>query len=417
MKKLIMGFCIGIIVSGCHFNNPDAVQKQDSAPRDESRENSPIQNTDSQIEPYIAEDPGIWLYPARAQDEELWGFIDSKGMWVIEPRYSSASEFKNGIAFVCEGEDESEILIDKQGTHLFKIPEDMERGYSTFSDNLLCVSICNRISARYGYIDAKGNWIIEPRFTHANSFYEGLAVVQTISYNEEWDIWVPRSDYGYIDTMGNWVIRPTPLSTGSNFSCGLAVAKQDGKYGYIDRNMNWVIPPKFSEADSFCAGYAVARENGLNGVIDMKGEWVIEPSFEGSLYFTEEDIAHGVIGAEKIFAMQNNGYYYGGLIDLSGNWVVDPIFQDGLNFSGGLSFARYRVNEDDDSNAYLNGYVDINGNWAFEPRSSLAPNQFKGDLARASDIPPSLPRGEEYIEGYIDKTGNYVYSWKEKKDW
>ena len=35
----------------------------------------------------------------RARDEqELWGYINAKGEWVIEPQFESAGDFENGYA-------------------------------------------------------------------------------------------------------------------------------------------------------------------------------------------------------------------------------------------------------------------------------------------------------------------------------
>ena len=46
---------------------------------------------------------------------------------------------------------------------------------------------------RLGYINSRGGWIIEPRFSYAEPFADGLA-------------WVREGDrQGYIDITGSWV--------------------------------------------------------------------------------------------------------------------------------------------------------------------------------------------------------------------
>ena len=78
------------------------------------------------------------------------------------------------------------------------------------------------INGQYGYIDTSGNIVIQPQYTDAGMFSEGLACV------------VKGGKWGYIDTEGNEVI-PFIYDNANLFSNGLAEVSLNGKIGFIDK--------------------------------------------------------------------------------------------------------------------------------------------------------------------------------------
>lgn len=103
------------------------------------------------------------------------------------------------------------------------------------------------VQDRWGYVDETGEHVIQPQFSYADKFYEGMAV-----------------------------------------ACDL----DTGLYGYIDSFGEWVIPPQFDWASGFVNGYAVvamqSHENSggtyttgqKEGCIDIYGEYILEPEYE-----------------------------------------------------------------------------------------------------------------------------------------
>ena len=53
-----------------------------------------------------------------------------------------------------------------------------------------------RIGDKWGFIDTKGQYVINPQFDNAGEFSEGLAPVEI------------GGKYGFIDTKGQYVINP-----------------------------------------------------------------------------------------------------------------------------------------------------------------------------------------------------------------
>ena len=74
------------------------------------------------------------------------------------------------------------------------------------------------VNNRYGYINRAGEVVVEPRYTQAACFFEGLARV-----------WV-NGKWGYLDAAGKVVIRPQ-FRQSWKFSEGLARFENDGTFG------------------------------------------------------------------------------------------------------------------------------------------------------------------------------------------
>jgi hypothetical protein len=90
-----------------------------------------------------------------------------------------------------------------------------------------------RGECRVGYIDKTGKMVIEPKFSVAKNFSEGLAAVATFgSYDP--GLGVIFGSWGYIDKTGKVVI-PGEFQDVRSFSEGLAAVKIGGKWGYISR--------------------------------------------------------------------------------------------------------------------------------------------------------------------------------------
>ena len=109
-----------------------------------------------------------------------WGYKNEGGKVVIEPLYTEAFNFSEGMA--CVEQDE-----------------------------------------RCGFIDMTGECVIDIKYDTANSFSEGLAVV---SINDK---------CSYIDKTGEVAI-PFEYESATSFVNDIALVKKDGKWGYMDRH-------------------------------------------------------------------------------------------------------------------------------------------------------------------------------------
>lgn len=140
----------------------------------------------------------------------LWGYIDTSGKFVVEPKFETAHEMYDGLALVETG-------------------------------------------GRFGYINNKGNFVMAPEFECACDFIDGQAQVQV------------KGKWGFIDQTGKFVVQPTRTEF-SLPSCSQAqpplsdselqrkqVAK---KWGFINKEGKLIIPARFDNAFDFRNGVA-----------------------------------------------------------------------------------------------------------------------------------------------------------------
>jgi len=155
-----------------------------------------------------------------------WGLIDTTGKLVVPAKFESIGYFSSGLAWA------------------------------------------KTANGLVGFIDTKGNWVIQPKFLKARDFdaESGLAMV---FIDDKW---------GYVDSSGEMYFFKQTEKT-YVFSEGLAIGLKNGKHGFINNNGDWVIEPKFDEVHKFIQGYAAIKVDGKWGLMDKKGEVVIEPKF------------------------------------------------------------------------------------------------------------------------------------------
>jgi hypothetical protein len=226
----------------------------------------------------VALEPGLdrgWefsegLAAAMWKGEQLWGFIDTTGKFVIEPRFPSHPD-----------------------------------GYvSSFSDGMAVV----QVKGRYGAIDRSGAFVIPPRFFDLSSFTNGFARVViegpciyipdgpcgsynlgvrgTRKGNEGKSEELSLCRFTFIDKSGK-VISSKRFDRARDFSEGLAPVQVGELWGYLDRTGSMAIPPRFADAEPFSLGLARVKIGDLYGYIDKSGDFVIKPQFEVAESFSD----------------------------------------------------------------------------------------------------------------------------------
>jgi hypothetical protein len=284
---------------------------------------------------------------------------------------------------------------------------------SSFSEGYARIFVGDKV----GFIDNKGNITIPPKFDSVSGFSEGLAYATT------------GNKYGYIDTSGNFVIEPkfyrcwdfkngyalvmqeiTSMGCfidkfgdiklkGKNFLVskyneGLINCPENGNWGFIDINGNFKIPPTYKYAREFSEGKAAVTPKKINGIVNKKELYAfINKDNEIVIppLFSGADIRF----TEGMCAVYDNGYGY---IDANGLLVIPCDFYLGQHFSEGLAVVR----PNGKNTNY--GFIDKMGTMTINPTFTVA-ESFRNGLA-------SVIIGNKYEDfkyGYIDKSGNYVW--------
>ena len=227
-----------------------------------------------------------------------------------------------------------------------------------------------------GYIDTKGNIVIEPQYIIAMNFSEDLACVIKD---------VDRGG-GYINKSGGLVIDYQFFGC-SEFHDGLAsVAKgEDDYFGYIDKNGNIAIDYQYKSASDFNNGIAVVTEkDNAISIINKTGKKIaaIDSKYE----------IHGGF-SEGLLLVKDGAYWT--YLNESGRPIFEAKqFDNASNFSNGLAAVTTISGKC--------GYIDKNGGWQITLNGCAYIGDFHNGLAAVQTLSDSSPR-------VIDKTGATKY--------
>ena len=207
-----------------------------------------------------------------------WGYVDSAGAEVIPLNYIWASTFSDGLARVqiatnnfavidttgnvvlgpglehqpgtyAEGMlalDRGERLeyVNSAGVTQIALPPEI-MSPQPFSGGLARVNMgSDGLGAKWGYIDANGEIVIDGQYMEAQDFSEGLAAVNlsrsismggfTESGNRRF---VLQGEWAFVNRTGEIVI-PGPFEQAYSFEKGLARVTVGDRVGYIDTQGN-----------------------------------------------------------------------------------------------------------------------------------------------------------------------------------
>jgi hypothetical protein len=218
---------------------------------------------------------GLALY----LNDPLYGFIDRTGALAIPVQFLDAYPFREGFArVVIEGP-----CLSRKGSCSFPGPFVLPFGSGARSPVPDC---------KYAFVDHSGNPISSERFDDASDFSEGLAAVMV------------KGKWGFIDKTGALVVKPQFESTGM-FSDGLSWVLQNGSFGFIDHNGELVIAPQFKYVQGFVDGLALVGDGPFDFTdghsywyVDRTGRRAFSDSFPLATSFFK-GLAHVKLPPEK----------------------------------------------------------------------------------------------------------------------
>lgn len=331
-------------------------------------------------------DSVVLLAPARY--EGMWGYINTRGEWVIEPQYGEAKNFHENLAEVImyKGDDIVSGFINPRNELVIQLPE---LNYSNISEGMLSYyenGVC-------GFMDSTGKKIIPAQFKYCSNFHNGKAMVVFKS-----------GKAGYINRNKQLLISPrwdTACSFQGNFA---VIGKRDPegkfKFGVIDHFGNLLIPPQYvfmtplSEGKSFVNAGGSYEKGVLKG-----GKWyLINLNKQSVLTLCDTTLNKEIINYSGYLRFKNGvtwfpGIHQGkvlfGLMNENTDYVVLPqyTFVNRLNEDAGGVFAGRKM-----------GFIDIHGK-QFIPCVYDVVGAFNNGYAW-------FKQGKKY--GYVDKKGDVI---------
>ncbi len=207
----------------------------------------------------------------------------------------------------------------------------------------------------WGFIDKKGNFVIKPKFVYAENFYEGLAyVVFDRTY---------RTHKGYIDKRGNVVISSEKIEKGNSFKDGYALVKIGDQYSYLDKQGNVVISSEKPNRE--CAFTMLGYHYSY---IDKYGNEMFSLPKGVKGY----DFSNGLARIEKKKGSKKKCGY----IDKKGHVVIPLRFDYADNFRNGLAVVGIKKYKNKSYTTFF--LIDNKGRVIFEKYHALIANV--GDL-------------------------------------
>jgi hypothetical protein len=209
---------------------------------------------------------GRALFAGTAEDGRyLYGFLNKQGKEVIPLKYESATDFIGGKAVVKVAEGKYD-LIDLNGKTLGSFSNAF---VGALSEGLMAFQ--HEAGGKFGYLNEKGEVVIEPSFTGAQAFKSGRAVVNT---DETF------FKYGLIDHTGKYIIEPIYndiLLIGENrIALGKAIDEKipfaGSKYSIADLNGRILTEFKYVNVMDYKNGYASASDTKNTFFIDKNGQ-------------------------------------------------------------------------------------------------------------------------------------------------
>lgn len=287
-------------------------------------------------------------------EDEKTGFVDKEGNLVIDCKYDNAGEegFQDGVARVYQ--DDEWGVIDKEENEI--VPFGKYYKIGAFENGIAQVEseTARDFTSETGYIDTQGNEIVEMSLDNLGLRYlnDGLAVKSTAKYN---DTSSSPSDtkYGYVNEKGDVVIEQK-YEKAADFSEGLAAVSEDGEnIGFIDTEGNLVIDYQFKNAMNFKNGYAIVNNGEKCGVIDTKGNLVVDYKYDYISSFSE-GLAAFVPDLSVDEDEQKCGY-----INEKGEVAIEPIYEaKGIIAYGYADFSEGLAAVCEDGNW---GYINYEG--------------------------------------------------------
>lgn len=221
--------------------------------------------TQVRLTPAQAEELGSLASLVQMPNERVYRMRRERGRWYVrfdEGMHSMVAKARAHIdAFEARARRDRPLPDDVTDPERFK-----KGGYRDQNGQIVKL---------YGYRDAAGRTVIEPRFSSASDFHEGLAAVR---FFYRW---------GFIDRAGRTAVAPH-FQRAENFSEGLAgVQSIHELWGFVDRTGRLAIPARFDRVRAFHEGLAAVRHNDLWGFINPSGTVVIPFQFDDADDFSD----------------------------------------------------------------------------------------------------------------------------------
>jgi hypothetical protein len=257
----------------------------------------------------------FYMGRALVQKNNKFGFVDLTGKPLTSFIYEKATHFsKDSVAFILNDKNQI-ICIDWNFKNKFVLYDAEE--VHNFSNGLAAV----RKNGKYGFINKKGNVVLNFEFDAVGKFIENCLAVA--KYEELKDSSYLK--WTFIDKTGKNIFNKE-FTDAHDFSEGFAAVTANGKSGWINKKGEFVFGNDFQDCKLFSEGFAAFKKGDSWGLINNKGKVVAQAN-----YFDVGEM-------HEHFATFSMGPKNVGFIDTAGKIVIQPQFESASNFKNGIAY-------------------------------------------------------------------------------
>lgn len=198
--------------------------------------------------------------------DPFYGYLDRDGGVIIPAIYQTATDFQDGVAVV-QTKDGQFQLLSRDTSVLYKYPYDYVGQYGQGM-----LAFREEGNSKYGFINKKGDVLIEPSFDGVQPFSEGRAVINKV---EDYTY-----SYGLIDQKGNILIEPTFSDINRLEEKRIALGKATNPdkpylgslYAIADLNGNLLSDYRYQAVLPYQQGYASAHDKDSTFFLNRDGK-------------------------------------------------------------------------------------------------------------------------------------------------
>lgn len=130
------------------------------------------------------------------------------------------------------------------------------------------------IGEKHGFIDREGQLVIDPTFSWAGAFNDGLAPVSR------------SGKFGFIDLSGMLQVALIYDSVAAFFRHNRAYVRLHNQWGFIDKHGHMVTAPQYSDVGFYAEEKACVCKDEVWGIIDLVGHLVVEHLYDETDFFS-----------------------------------------------------------------------------------------------------------------------------------
>jgi len=254
---------------------------------------------------YLLLQPGYLsadTYPAPTQGQSgLFGYVDEKGRFVIEPQYEKAFPFQNGVARVKQGD--AWILINGKGKRLTR------NAYQEIGDFRNGVALVSRQEAGkrgplYGLIGEKGQEVVKPEYPYFTP--DPNHAVFIAGREDAGGAGGSKIAFGILDREGDVVVPIGFTAVREQGFKVFAVKTESGKWQAYNAAGARVFNGAYTDIKDFDEELATVKQDGRWGILHVSGKEVVKPNYRSIVKRTRHQYELAGFTQWKVINQQKN---------------------------------------------------------------------------------------------------------------